>query len=480
MTLRKTVSALLCAALAFTASASLLVVDSDGLGTDYATITAAIGDAEKGDTIIITKKHEGDWHEDLTIEKGLTLITQDLTIKNYGTITINTADTVIIDSLTNLGNISYTDGAGGGALLISDLILTGTVSYTAKGENGLMQISNSSLSGALSTGTAVKGGNVVRVLSTTGNDVTTGVNYELELYNSKVSQVSYADGDVIGNNVVAIKIFSDGTDKKSKIVGNSISGSNGTSNSITNGSSNKDIDILNNYFTASTSTRTVYTTANKQYVSTYSSATYKVYYYNGATSVLEATRTVNTTRYSTYVSDTTYTSGAKNTIAIASGDYAGVARIEHNFFKNYCESGVYTTLADGGKVLFNHNSFDSPSTSKFYGYMLKATGGFVTANYNFGDNASNYSLTGVTDQKGNNKNDLVYVDKGNPDPFYNDIDGTRADVGYEGGAYPYSTFSRSGRIADATLRKPLVMWVDAPRKIRPGQTIEIKATGIAF
>ena len=157
-----------------------------------------------------------------------------------------------------------------------------------------------------------------------------------------------------------------------------------------------------------------------------------------------------------------------------SGSFAHV--ISHNDINvGQNDRGVITT-GGLGSFIISHNDLagGAYSNSSYFSYGIALGATLYSSAFYNSIRGFNYTTTGTIDDNFGNTTSATFTDAGNPDPNYNDIDGTRADIGLEGGATPYSQYARSG-YQTAASRKPVTFSIQAPRKVRAGQSFTIKA-----
>lgn len=288
----KTIPVLLLAGLAYSPFAAKLTVAESPSSTQYASITAALSDADAGDTILITSKSTGDWQESVTIDKRV-MITKsadiDSTAQITGTWTVTASDTVVLNDLDIDGSLTYTSGSSTGVLLVSNCVVSGTVSTS--GSNG----------------------GLLRILGSSVQKVSAGAYYTLEALSNKVSgAMSFCRGDVIGNTfayttaTLTVPNSSGVTDDTVQIIGNYFNGH------LKWSSAQVSALIANNYFDNDSQTDT------------------SIYIAGGASGKL--IRVSHNNIYSYY---------KVSTYGICSDDPAGTVMIDHNYVHGYSSSDSY-------------------------------------------------------------------------------------------------------------------------------------------
>lgn len=317
----------------------------------------------------------------------------------------------------------------GDTVVFEDVDLDGTLTYTSTSATGLLLVSNSIVSGAVATAGTPAAGSVVRVIgSNLKSTVNVGVAYTAELLSDSIfGTTTIYRGDVIGNRfgVSAPLIIEKGAtvDDTVQVIGNYLGSytywhSNSVSgvianNSIPNGISLNSAHILVDVLGIGKGLRISH---NQIIISTSRTSYYGVY--------------------------------------LSSSNVLGNILLDHNYLKGY-SSGVFI---DG------------------YGWTRSGTSGNlrVLNNLYHNTNPPSTNANDIIDNIIINTTTATLTDLGNADPLYNDVDGTRADIGLEGGATPYSQYDRSGWIPAAD-RKPRVYEIKAPLKVLNGQSFSIKA-----
>lgn len=316
----------------------------------------------------------------------------------------------------------------GDTVVFEDVDLDGTLTYTSTSATGLLLVSNSIISGAVATAGTPVAGSVVRVIgSNLKSAVNVGVAYTAELFsNSILGATTIYRGDVIGNSL----------------------GSSASLTIVDGATMTDTVQVIGNYLGC-------YTYWNSSSVSGVVSNN-KI---PNGTKLSNAHILVNT---------------------LGSGKFL---RISHNQIvisesSNYYDGVLLYSSSVLGNILLDHNYFIGYyNGSYYYGYGWERVGssGYLSTLHN---------LHTRTNALGNSNNDIgniidnnttaTLTDLGSVDPLYNDVDGTRADIGLEGGATPYSQYDRSGWIPAAD-RKPRVYEIKAPLKVLNGQSFSIKA-----
>lgn len=317
---------------------------------------------------------------------------------------------------------------------IDDMELTGYFLYLPESKDGLLQITNCKLA-------SIDGGvGTVRLLASnvSGMAQVRSEGARFEAYSNVFGgMVDMACGNFIGNKIDGIGLYIQGGDTSSvvKVIGNEFISY--SYDLIYFGSSKAgDVTIANNFFD------------------------YK--HSNGTASTFEG-------------------------VYINSSILSGTVTIMNNTFSSmgrYSRGCTVSSKGIGLKVNFFHNHLTNDSTgttSNYQGASMVVSESEPTVNVfdNIAEKLSNSPyVSGADISKNNLNNNATVVDAADANPIYNDIDGTRGDIGCEGGAYPFSSYPRTGWITEAD-RKPLVMHIEAPRRIRKNQKIQIKATGLA-
>lgn len=317
----------------------------------------------------------------------------------------------------------------GDTVVFEDVDLDGSLTYTSTSATGLLLVSNSIISGAVATAGTPAAGSVVRVIgSNLKSTVNVGAAYTAELLSNSISgATTLYRGDVIGNSFgsrAPLVVETGATvDDTVQVIGNYLgSYTHWNSSSVSGVIANNDIPSGATYLD------------NHIHVNSLA---------NGKGLRISHNQIVISTSGTSYYG-----------VDLSSSNVLGSVLLDHNYFKGYTYGGYY------------------------YGYGWSRGG--TSGNLRVLNNLYHNTQTPRT-----NANDIIdniivktstatLTDLGCTDPIYNDVDGTRADIGLEGGATPYSQYDRSGWIPAAD-RKPRVYEIKAPLKVLNGQSFSIKA-----
>lgn len=396
-------------------------------GGTYTSVAAAVNDADAGDTILIDALPlDAYWPANLTITKGLHITrTNTLLHANIeGDLTINTTDTVVLQ----------------------DLFIRGNISYQSNGASGLLLLSSDSIGGKIITQSVATSGSAVHLIgSDVADSVTIGSNYTAEILSSDLAKgTSIARGDVIGSKLLERLIITAGAtvDDTIQIIGDSLR------LGISWNSTTTSARISNNYFP-------------------------KFPYSNN---------TSTNPKFTSWISLSS--SGAGKKIWVSHNEIFCTYSYLGSVFGL---TGVYISSASLATLSIDQNKFVGLPTSAYVPYAGRAWENNGTANfseyynlyYQCDPNAW-YVGTASSQSVGNirsNSNSQV-SDLGSPSVLDQDVNGTRSDIGIEGGAYPYSQYYRTGWV-EPNNRKPYVYEIQAPKQVISGQSFSIKAKAFA-
>lgn len=408
-------STLLLGLLVSTPFATKRVVSETPLGLEYGSIAAAVNGASAGDTVVINSNSMGRWVESIAIDKKLYIT------KAAGIATVQVRGTWSVST--------------GDTVVFDDVDLEGSLTYTSTSATGLLLVSNCIISGTVAASGTPAFGSVFRAIgSNLKSTVIVGRAYTAELLSNIIlGATTIYRGDVIGNNLGSSAYLT-----------------------IADGATMADtVQVIGNYLGC-------YTQWNSSTVSGVISNNYVDYgtkSFENASIEIAALGTNQRLRIA-YNSFTITTSGSLGLYGISIGSSSlGTLVMDHNIFKGYRTS----------------------STNYGYHWERVSSVGNVSALYNLYQQTNGYTGNYANTDVGNislNTVATTLTDLGNADPLYNDVDGTRSDIGLEGGATPYSQYDRSGWIAAAS-RKPRVYEILAPRKVLNGQSFTLKAKAFA-
>lgn len=446
------------------AFATQRIVNEYGLSGAYTTIQAAVTAAVAGDTIKINPHSSGAWLGDLILNKKLFLTYEAASNVSFFTVsgawTVSATDTVTLLGMKQLGTLSLTgsgvvrlyqsqvNGAvtitGSGYKSFQDDSLAATLAFNTSAPGNLLELVNCQTK-TISTQNAGGSGATLRILSSTitGN-VTALSGYTLEMVDNIVTQgnVEYYKGDVIGNKIMNGLIGLNAgspTPATMQIIGNEVKfyGSMGGAISVNTFNptivANNDISLMDMNTTLTTSKVGVLVNGDNLY-------SYQILHNR-----ISATAGFNCGLgdYGIKVQTGRFT--------IAHNDIIGylTTMIDATYFLN---NSIHVVAASYASAIYN-NIYNSPSIT---GTWDVNTGNTVV------DNSD-----GLTPHPSN-------VNTGSPEPQYNDINGSRADIGIEGGATPFSQYPRTGYVIPAN-RRARTFEIQAPRVVQAGQSITIKA-----
>ena len=443
-------AALLLASMAVATPAARLVVD-EGFTGGFTTISGAIAAAVDGDTILVKQHSMGIWKENLILDKGLSIFSYNgIDVGVFGTVTVTAATPVWIDHIALSGSMTVTQNSGSGGMLltntnvrsaltctatgraaklrIDDSKLDSMVTFWSSGVPGVLEVTNSIVNGNVTTADkGTPGSTAIFIGNNLGGTIIIDTQYQCEIYSNRISgQLKLrGGGNIVGNEITAVNSLAPyleaGGTRLVRFIANSFAAAG-----ITSTRSQSSLKVYNNKFNFNlchTYFHNTPTTGTIEFGNNYSAASASSNYY--------------------FISN--------------GGSFTPVCTL--NVFNNVCMYGnssvVPLYLIGTATVYFNYNFCYNITDYRNFG------GGVSTGNLGSG------IPSGQT----------AYPDMGNPHPAYNDVDGTRSDMGPEGGAYPFSAYYGTPGRVDVSLRKPFVGFIDAPRMVKPGQTITIKAIG---
>ncbi len=427
--MKRIFTALFCLAASIVMAADLFVQEFGGGGT-YPNITDAIAAASAGDRILVSPKAgNAPYIENLAINKDLQLLTASngALFLLQGNITISTSlpagSHVVIDGLrVTSGNISAGNSTNNIAVSIVNAVLN---------------------DGIISLGTKINA-----TIANTNISTTTTSDYA----------ITFAKGKVLGNilSVVTygISVISDAASLDTNyIVGNRITLSYDLSSSTMRGinwaNNSQFFYISNNYIYSSSTTAGTTAIFSLILISGYKSGSNS----NEFNNIIN-----NTLRYAVSSSYST------------SYNFAGINASSSlnnrvNIFNNLI---MFPVSSPTSRRAFSINGTPQISYNILVGSSVLNSGSATVDASNFTSIITAYAVStdGCVTSTAQQNN-------GHPDPIFTDLDLTRNDIGACGGSYNITTnFRTSGTTGSAK-----VHWLQAPRRVLQGGTLDIKAEG---
>lgn len=456
-------------------AATLFVLEGASSANQYSSIGAALAAASNGDTVAI-KNRKGNlpWNENLLVSKNLVLTRVD------------GAEDWQLNGYINVKNTPKA--------VIVDLVQTGTIADTLSQVDSVFWI-NSSLTG-LRGSTAPSSGSYVGLFS---SNVLDSVNlspssqiYSAQLVNSQITgNVSMVNGQVLGSLISGNLTFaSGGRPEIVKIMGSEIKGS------VSLNGSSLIYQVRNNKIMGS-SGLTVSGAANDNHIFAHNEIVRTLQLGPGNSQVYH--NYVQTISGNTSV-EAFYNSGALTKYVNANGTVLGSIRYITNETGCFEETINYCTVSSTATINSNYDGYcggmiltakkwclsSQPNSTTGYVYRYYAGNGYYgtsgymmdksiyvmpdTLKISFGPTEA--SLPILTGSLKLNFKNLANLSQGNPDPIYNNIDGSIASLGVAGGPTPYSNWSRAGRLSPS-LTQARVYDLTLPSSVKTGEQIPV-------
>lgn len=311
-------------------------------------------------------------------------------------------------------------------VIFEDISLDGSLTYTSDASTGVLLVSNCIIGGTLTTvGTLAAGSKVRIIASNITGTVNIGSSYKAEILSSKLSSTTtITTGEVIGSYLYTELYIK------------------------TAATTNDTVQIIGNYIRNYIS----WSNANSSAIIANNNLTYGYYSASGKIRI-------NTT-------------GAGKSIKVSHNNIS----IGNSSSYDDGHIGLKISNSSAASIVIDHNYFIGYSTSSLYGTALSNSSiGYSTVLYNAFYKCA-YTTSGADDVLGNISITLTssIIDAGSEASIYNDVDATRADIGYNGGAYPYLQYSRDGWVTKNS-RVPRVYSISAPKTVLNGQSFSIEA-----